>query len=212
MKLKFCGFKTLEDVQRAQNLNCDALGFIHYSKSKRFVTVEEIRQLSQHVPNDKEAVVILVNPNIEQINDLVAETSMTTIQLHGMESLDLIKKVRTLHPHLKIIKALPAKDEAILLENLALYNAYVDLFIIDTPSENYGGTGKHFNWNKLRNIKNYNFLIAGGINYDNIKKIEKLQLNHSGYDIASGIETNNYKDLAKMQDIIDLVKAMDNNE
>lgn len=212
MKLKFCGFKTLEDVQRAQNLNCDALGFIHYSKSKRFVTVEEIRQLSQHVPNDKEAVVILVNPNIEQINDLVAETSMTTIQLHGMESLDLIKKVRTLHPHLKIIKALPAKDEAILLENLALYNAYVDLFIIDTPSENYGGTGKRFNWNKLRNIKNYNFLIAGGINYDNIKKIEKLQLNHSGYDIASGIETNNYKDLAKMQDIIDLVKARDNNE
>lgn len=212
MKLKFCGFQTLEDVRRAENLNCDALGFIHYDKSKRFVTVEEIHHLTQNIPDDKETVVIVVNPTIEQINDLVAKTSITTIQLHGMESLDLIKKIRTLHPRLKIIKALPAQDEKVLLEQLALYNDYIDLFIIDTPSEHYGGTGKHFNWEKLRNINGYNFLIAGGINYDNIKKIKKLKLNHSGYDIASGIETNGSKDLTKMQDIIELVKERDNDD
>jgi phosphoribosylanthranilate isomerase len=74
MKLKFCGFKTLEDVKLAENLNCDALGFIHYSNSKRFVTVKEIRHLTKNIPNDKEIVVIVVNPTIEQINDLVAET------------------------------------------------------------------------------------------------------------------------------------------
>jgi phosphoribosylanthranilate isomerase len=180
--------------------------------SKRFVTVEEIRHLTENIPNDKEIVVIVVNPTIEQINDLVAETALTAIQLHGMESLDLIKEIRTLHPQLKIIKALPAQDENILLEQLALYNDDIDLFIIDTPSENYGGTGKHFNWEKLRNIKGYNFLIAGGINYDNINKINELALNHSGYDIASGIETNGRKDLTKMQDIIELVKEGDNDE
>jgi phosphoribosylanthranilate isomerase len=129
-----------------------------------------------------------------------------------MESLALIKEIRTLHPQLKIIKALPAKDENILLEQLSLYNDDIDLFIIDTPSENYGGTGKHFNWEKLRNIKGYNFLIAGGINYNNINKINALKLNHSGYDIASGIETNGSKDLTKMRDIIELVKEGDNNE
>ena len=212
MKLKFCGFRTLQDVKLAENLNCDALGFIHYAESKRFVTVEEIRHLTESIPNDKEIVVIVVNPTIEQINDLVAETALTAIQLHGMESLDLIKEIRTLHPQLKIIKALPAQDENILWEQLALYNDDIDLFIIDTPSKNYGGTGKHFNWEKLSNIKGYNFLIAGGINYDNINKINELALNHSGYDIASGIETNDRKDITKMQDIIELVKEGDNNE
>ena len=50
-------------------------------------------------------------------------------------------------------------------------------------------------------------MIAGGINYENIQKIEKLSLQHSGYDIASGIETNNDKDKGKMKSIIELVKG-----
>ena len=45
MKLKFCGFKTLDDVEKAKNLNIDAIGFIHYPKSKRFVDVQTINRL-----------------------------------------------------------------------------------------------------------------------------------------------------------------------
>ena len=87
------------------------------------------------------------------------------------------------------------------------YNHVVDQFIIDTPSQNYGGTGKVYDWEILEVVNDIDYLIAGGINYENIQKIEKLSLQHSGYDIASGIETNNDKDKCKMQSIIELVKG-----
>ncbi|NQD98919.1 phosphoribosylanthranilate isomerase, partial [Staphylococcus xylosus] len=74
-------------------------------------------------------------------------------------------------------------------------------------SQNYGGTGKVYDWEILEVINDIDYLIAGGINHENIKKIEKLSLQHSGYDIASGIETNNVKDKCKMQSIIEHVKG-----
>lgn len=77
------------------------------------------------------------------------------------------------------------------------YEKTVDLFIIDTPSQNYGGTGNTYDWNVLSNIRKSRFLIAGGLDINHISKLKYLKLGQSGYDIASGIETDNIKDLAK---------------
>ena len=62
MKLKFCGFKTLDDVEKAKNLNIDAIGFIHYPKSKRFVDVQTINQFTKCLPDDKEKWLLWSTP------------------------------------------------------------------------------------------------------------------------------------------------------
>ncbi|MCD8825779.1 phosphoribosylanthranilate isomerase [Staphylococcus gallinarum] len=211
MKLKFCGFKTLDDVEKAKNLNIDAIGFIHYPKSKRFVDVQTINQFTKCLPDDKEKVVIVVNPSKTTIFDLITHTGITTIQLHGDETLDTINYIKQIAPQLKIIKALPAKDLATLQQSIIYYQQSVDLFIIDTPSEDFGGTGKVYDWSILKSFSDVEFLIAGGINLENIKKIEQLNLNHVGYDIASGIETDGVKDSEKMYEIIEYVKGVQQN-
>ncbi|MDW8542117.1 phosphoribosylanthranilate isomerase [Staphylococcus sp. KG4-3] len=207
MKLKFCGFRQLADVKKAKDLDIDAMGFIHFPKSKRFVDIQSIRQFTEVIPDDKEKVVILVNPDYDVIDSLIEETGITSIQLHGEEPLATISYIRQKSKDIKIIKALPAKDSESLLTAIEYYKHVIDQFIIDTPSQNYGGTGKVYDWEILEVINDIDYLIAGGINYENIKKIEKLSLQHSGYDIASGIETNNVKDKCKMQSIIEHVKG-----
>ncbi|MCE4993638.1 phosphoribosylanthranilate isomerase [Staphylococcus xylosus] len=207
MKLKFCGFRQLSDVKKAKDLDIDAMGFIHFPKSKRFVDIQTIRQFTDVIPNDKEKVVILVNPEYDVIDNLIEETGITSIQLHGEEPLATISYIRQKSKDIKIIKALPAKDSESLLTAIEYYKHVVDQFIIDTPSQDYGGTGKVYDWEILKVVNDIDYLIAGGINYENIQKIEKLSLQHSGYDIASGIETNNDKDKGKMQSIIELVKG-----
>ncbi|CEF18883.1 N-(5-phosphoribosyl)anthranilate isomerase [Staphylococcus xylosus] len=207
MKLKFCGFRQLSDVKKAKDLDIDAMGFIHFPKSKRFVDIQTIRQFTDVIPNDKEKVVILVNPDYDVIDSLIEETGITSIQLHGEEPLATISYIRQKSKDIKIIKALPAKDSESILTAIEYYKHVVDQFIIDTPSQNYGGTGKVYDWEILEVVNDIDYLIAGGINYENIQKIEKLSLQHSGYDIASGIETNNDKDKGKMQSIIELVKG-----
>ncbi|MGW7828549.1 phosphoribosylanthranilate isomerase [Staphylococcus xylosus] len=207
MKLKFCGFRQLSDVKKAKDLDIEAMGFIHFPKSKRFVDIQTIRQFTDVIPNDKEKVVILVNPDYDVIDSLIEETGITSIQLHGEEPLATISYIRQKSKDIKIIKALPAKDSESILAAIEYYKHVVDQFIIDTPSQNYGGTGKVYDWEILEVVNDIDYLIAGGINYENIQKIEKLSLQHSGYDIASGIETNNDKDKGKMQSIIELVKG-----
>ncbi|MDW8570979.1 phosphoribosylanthranilate isomerase [Staphylococcus shinii] len=207
MKLKFCGFRQLADVKKAKDMDIDAIGFIHFSKSKRFVDIQTIKQFTDIIPEDKEKVVILVNPEYKVIDSLIEETGITSIQLHGEEPLSTISYIRQKDKDIKIIKALPAQDSASLLTAIEYYKYVIDQFIIDTPSQNYGGTGKVYDWKMLEVIRDIDYLIAGGINYENIQKIEKLSLQHSGYDIASGIETNNDKDICKMQSIIELVKG-----
>ncbi|MCR1812338.1 phosphoribosylanthranilate isomerase [Staphylococcus xylosus] len=207
MKLKFCGFRQLSDVKKAKDLDIDAMGFIHFPKSKRFVDIQTIRQFTDVIPDDKEKVVILVNPDYDVIDNLIEETGITSMQLHGEEPLFTISYIRQKSKDIKIIKALPAKDSESLLTAIEYYKHVVDQFIIDTPSQNYGGTGKVYDWEILKVVNDIDYLIAGGINYENIQKIEKLSLQHSGYDIASGIETNNDKDKCKMQSIIELVKG-----
>ncbi|MEB7755835.1 phosphoribosylanthranilate isomerase [Staphylococcus xylosus] len=207
MKLKFCGFRQLSDVKKAKDLDIDAMGFIHFPKSKRFVDIQTIRQFTDVIPDDKEKVVILVNPDYDVIDNLIEETGITSIQLHGEEPLATISYIRQKSKDIKIIKALPAKDSESLLTAIEYYKHVVDQFIIDTPSQNYGGTGKVYDWEILKVVNDIDYLIAGGINYENIQKIEKLSLQHSGYDIASGIETNNDKDKGKMKSIIELVKG-----
>ncbi len=93
------------------------------------------------------------------------------------------------------------------MQNINKYKGFVDLFIIDTPSVSYGGTGQTYDWTILKHIKDIPYLIAGGINSENIQTVNQLKLSHQGYDLASGIEVNGRKDIEKMTAIVNIVKG-----
>lgn len=205
MKLKFCGFQSEEDVQNACQLNIDAIGFIHYPPSKRHVSIEQIKILSTIVPEHIDRVAVVVNPSFNLVVKLITTTHINTIQFHGHESIELLQQIHMHFPNVKLIKALPGNDQ--LKDNIAYYQSYVHSFIIDTPSINYGGTGKIFDWNILNNLNHIPYLIAGGLNETHIMTLQNYNLNHQGYDIASGIETNFKKDINKMQRLVHLVKG-----
>lgn len=205
MFIKCCGFQDKGSIATAVKNNVNAIGFITYPKSKRYVTVEEIEMLSKDIPNFIDIVAVVVNLSLQEIEKLVVNTSINTIQFHGDESLDFIKTVKAKYPQIKIYKALPANEE---LENkIKTFQNDVDLLLIDTPSQNYGGTGISYDWSLLNEIKDTPFLIAGGINKEKIKQIELLNLNNAGYDISSGIETNGKKDSDKIKALLTYVKG-----
>ena len=150
--LKFCGFKTKSDILKANSLDIDMIGFIHYPKSKRHLNIEQINYLNQFVAKHIHRVIVVVNPTYKELNTLLQQTNVNAIQ--------------------------------------------------------FGGTGQTFNWKILESVsQDIPYLIAGGINISAIQQIEKLDLSHKGYDISSGIETNECKDKLKMETIINYVKG-----
>lgn len=204
--LKFCGFKTKSDILKANSLDIDMIGFIHYPKSKRHLNIEQINYLNQFVAKHINQVIVVVNPTYKELSTLLQQTNVNAIQFHGNETIELIQKVKLNFKNIKIIKALPATQN--IINDIDQFKEHVDLFIIDTPSEQYGGTGQSFDWTLLKGLdQSIPFLIAGGIDVDKIKQIEPLKLNHLGYDISSGIETNGMKDKNKMLTVIQQVKG-----
>lgn len=204
--LKFCGFKTKSDILKVNSLDIDMIGFIHYPKSKRHLNIEQINYLNQFVAKHILRVIVVVNPTYKELNTLLQQTNVNGIQFHGNETIELIQKVKLNFKNIKIIKALPATEN--LNRDMNQYKPWVDLFIIDTPSIQFGGTGQTFNWKILESVsQDIPYLIAGGINISAIQQIEKLDLSHKGYDISSGIETNECKDKLKMETIINYVKG-----
>lgn len=210
MILKFCGFKTKSEVLKLPTLNVNMVGFVHYPKSKRHLEIEQINALAQFVPDGIDKVVVVVNPTFQLIKHILKQTHINAIQLHGEETIAFIKLIRLNFKNIKIIKALPASQN--IIDEIERYRPYVDLFIIDTPSKHYGGTGHSFDWTILKRLKqSVPFLIAGGIDANKIKQIETLHLNHVGYDISSGIEANGMKDKNKMLAVIQQLKGVQEN-
>lgn len=152
----------------------------------------------------------MVNPDLTTIEHVLSNTPINTIQLHGTESIDFIQEIKKKYPSIKIIKALAADEN--IIQNINKYKGFVDLFIIDTPSVSYGGTGQTYDWTIFEAHKRHTLLDSRGINSENIQTVNQLKLSHQGYDLASGIEVNGRKDIEKMTAIVNIVKGDRGNE
>ncbi|EKU47093.1 phosphoribosylanthranilate isomerase [Staphylococcus massiliensis] len=204
MYIKFCGFKRLVEVEVAVELGVNAIGFIHYPKSKRHVSIEEMKTLSQAIPSKIDRVAVLVNPKMALIDEILTQTSINTIQLHGNEEPGYIKDIKDKYPDVKIFKAIPASTKTSRI--MRLYESLVDVFIIDTPSSQRGGTGETFKWSLVKAIKDTPFLLAGGINSDNVEQAKHISQCLIGFDLSSGIEVDGYKSQEKMEAFINTIK------
>ncbi|HHU6749960.1 TPA: phosphoribosylanthranilate isomerase [Staphylococcus pseudintermedius] len=206
MYLKFCGFTQETDVQKAVQHDIQAVGFITYPKSARYVDLAQLQKLSAHVPETIDCVAVTVNATMAQLEAIIEQTAINTIQFHGTESIDMIVAVKARYPDIQLFKAIPADEK--LQDNIERYGSVVDRLLIDTPSSAFGGTGQVFDWRVLDALLTSNYLVAGGVNSGNVQQLIQQYPNIAGIDIASGIEeAKGQKDHHKMAYIAKVLKG-----
>lgn len=192
-KIKLCGLTRIADIEVANELLPEYIGFVFAKKSRRYVTPKQAATLKRNLRGDISAVGVFVNESV----DVVAELSrgiIDVIQLHGNEDEAYIAKLRTLVDK-PIIKAVLVNG------NLNVDNCSADYILLDSGA----GTGKVFDWQLLGNIKRQYFL-AGGLGVDNVRDaIEQLQ--PFAVDVSSGIESNGVKDADKMRQFVRAVRG-----
>ena len=201
VKVKICGMTNLKDVKVAVDGGVDAVGFIFYKKSPRSVTMQAVREIVLELPPFVDSVGVFVNETAEQINKISDHCKLDRVQLHGDESPAFCKKIRR-----RVIKVIRVKD----IQSLKKLSDYpVSSFLLDTFSEDqYGGTGKVFDWNLAYPAKKYGpIILAGGLTPINVRQaIQRIQ--PYGVDVCSGVESQpGIKDHKKMQAFLKNVKA-----
>lgn len=198
--VKICGITNLADAQIALEHGAAAIGFIFYIKSPRAISIQEAKSISDQLSNSVSKVGVFVNHPKEFIDGAVSEVPLNAVQLHGDESPEFCRQF-----NVPVIKALRIKNK----ESLSLMAEYdVDGFILDTFSSNqYGGTGKSFDWSLLKDHQNGTpIILSGGLNPDNIT-IAIDEASPDAVDVNSGVESSpGMKDHKKIEQLFDKLK------
>jgi len=207
MELKVCGITTSEDIMELIPLKISRLGFIFYHKSKRYVYGKLVEDGLNVIPKHIKKTGVFVNAEIAEIEQIIDQYHLDSIQLHGDETPDFCRHFRT---KTEVIKTISIKDKS-SFDTAKLYQDACDLFLFDTQSENYGGTGKTFNWQWLEAYTlDKPFYLSGGIsleNFEEISKIKHYQL--TGIDINSRFEIRpGIKDIEKIKQLISLIHSI----
>ena len=186
-KIKLCGLSRVEDIEAANELCPEFIGFVFAEKSRRYISPEKAAELKKFLRKEISAVGVFVDAEIGKVATLANQNIIDAIQLHGNEDDDYIKNLRTLTDKL-IIKAYRF--------NCALRITHFALPLIDAGA----GDGKIFDWSLIKNFSRPYFL-AGGLNPENVSAAIKF-LQPFAVDVSSGIETNGRKDAAKMREFV----------
>jgi len=192
LRLKVCGITRLEDALLASELGVDALGFVFYKKSPRYIRPEDAQLIIQKLPPFMTTVGLFVNPEQQDIDAILDVCALDIIQLHGDESPSFCAQQR-----LRVIKAVPIASRA-HLENIKSFACSV-LLDAKAPEGVYGGTGTSFDWSMLDGVTHkYPLILAGGINSQNIIDAKAVKGLYA-LDVSSGVESaKGIKDKEKM--------------
>ena len=195
-KIKLCGLSRQCDIETANELKPEYIGFVFAQKSKRYVELEKAVQLKQLLSSDIQTVGVFVDETPEVVAELLNSGVIDVVQLHGREDKAYIQRLRQ-HTDKPIIKAFQIKSQQDLTE---AEHCTADYVLLDSGA----GTGKVFDWTVLKNIRRPYFL-AGGLSPDNAGEAIKL-LHPFAVDVSSGIETDNLKDKEKAAAFIAAVR------
>ncbi len=184
VKVKICGITTLEDAEAALRYGAYALGFIFFKKSARYIAPEATRKIISELPPRTTTVGVFVDSPAEEVNAIVRESGINTVQLHGSESPEECSRIE----NAKVIKAFRVSGKETIAK-ISKYNVFA--ILLDTFVEGvHGGTGKTFDWNIAIEAKVYGPLIlSGGLTPDNIADAVETVRPYA-VDVSSGVESS----------------------
>ncbi len=182
IKIKICGITNLEDALMAVEAGADALGFVFFAGSPRYISPEQAAAIIQSLPPFVQTVGLFVNEELSTVNAVADQCGLDIVQLHGEESPDYCTAVKR-----RIIKAFRVKDASSLN---AMANYRVAAFLLDAWSPSaHGGTGKTFNWEiAARAVGVQHIILAGGLTPENVAEAT-VAVKPYAVDVSSGVES-----------------------
>ncbi len=198
VKVKICGITNVEDALGAIEFGADALGFIFYPPSRRYVTPEKAKTIIDQLPPFTLKIGVFVNEEPETILKTLNECRLDGAQLHGQESPEFCAHFRR-----RVIKGLRPQRE----EEVARIGEYkVDALLLDSyHPDMVGGTGATFDWELAVAAKMFGMpvILSGGLTPENVAEAVRLVKPYA-VDVASGVETfQGKKDLDKVRNFIE---------
>jgi phosphoribosylanthranilate isomerase len=174
----------------AINAGADALGFVFYEKSPRYITPMEAKQIIQMLPPFVEKVALFVNEDAQSINAACKLSGATLAQIHFDADETLYAQLE--FPHIKVIRAQKREDVMQYSNEYRLVDAYC---------EAYGGAGKRVNIEWFDGLDCSKIILAGGLTPQNVSSLKKYCF--YGVDVSSGVEiSHGKKDEKKVQEFI----------
>lgn len=190
-KIKICGMRRDEDIDFANSLRPDYIGFVLTEGFRRSITPETAASLKKRLSGGIKAVGVFVNDSADKINLLFESSVIDIAQLHGDESPEYCKMIKA-----PIIKYFNCSHG--VPDDLDKYD--VDYFLFDSGT----GTGRAFNWSNIPKTDKP-FFLAGGISESNVKQAIDTAKPFA-VDVSSSVETNGYKDYKKMKRFMEMAR------
>ncbi len=203
-EIKICGMTRGEDALFAVSCGVDALGFIFYAPSPRYVTPEAARLIISALPIEVIKVGVFVNQDAREVRQIFDFCSLDLIQLHGDETPDYCGNFLPT----QLIKAVSLNSEADLV-TLATYPVRA-LLVDSRTAAYYGGTGMRANWELAARVRqSYGLVLSGGLSENNIAAA-LAEVSPPAVDINSGVESSpGRKDHEKVRRIVEMIRSKD---
>jgi len=196
MRVKICGITNLRDALHAIECGADALGFVFYDRSPRYIAPDAAKEIIEKLPPFVERVGLFVNEEVETINAVCGYTDISLAQIHFEMSADSLDRIDL--KTLPVIRAQKPEDVHLFSECYRLVDAYC---------EAYGGSGKRLNLVWFKDVDCSKIILAGGLTPENISEVKKYGF--YGADISSGVESaKGKKDPQKVEQFIRNAKSI----
>ncbi|KAF3998285.1 phosphoribosylanthranilate isomerase [Glaciimonas immobilis] len=213
-RIKICGLTREQDLAAAVAAGADAIGFVFYAKSPRYVTPLRAAELIATLPPFVSAVGLFVNATEEEVASTVAVAPLSLLQFHGDETVVNCNAAaaRVNRPFLRAMRIGSATVAADLIEYDFDYRSGSRLFaglLLDTLVDGYGGSGKVFDWSLIPEELAPQVVLSGGLSVQNVTDAV-VRVRPFAVDISSGVEQEKgIKDPAKIHAFIEAVRRAD---
>lgn len=186
--IKNCGLKTAAAINQSAKTGASFVGFVHHLASPRHLSLEQLTKLSVKTPDALKQVVVMVDPSLELLDEVLTGIRPHYWQLHRVNSPERVRTI-TEHTGIPVISGVSVRDRTALVAAEALEDASAHLLFDAYHPQQEGGSGTVFDWSLLRLIKPQKpWFLAGGLTAENVG--EAIRATHAPMvDVSSGIET-----------------------
>jgi len=193
LRVKICGITNLTDALDAIEAGADALGFVFYDKSPRYINPLEAKKIIEQLPPFVQSVGLFVNEPSAKIDFICKMAKIDLAQIH-FEADEVFYKTLTTK-HLKVVRAKVKEDLFLYKDEYRIVDAFV---------ESYGGEGKRLNLDWFKDIDCSRIILAGGLTSQNVKELKGF--NFYSLDVSSGVEEKKGK--KSKQKINDFIRSI----
>lgn len=202
-RIKICGITRAADLDAALQAGVDAVGFVFYPPSPRYLSHGLAAELASRVPPFVTRVGLFVNADPADVRATLAAVPIDLLQFHGEEPADYCRQFD--RPYIKAARVRPGVD---LLEFARLYSS-AQALLLDAWVEAYGGVGQSFDWSLIPQELSVNVVLSGGLHAGNV--FEAINNLHPwAVDVSSGVESaKGIKDAGRIAAFVAAVRAAD---